>query len=166
VKSVRYGLALAGLAPAAGLMMPNVAYAATDHAAPSVKPAAKTVSLHAVVPEAGCTGSIYTGKIARNGMSMWFWHTPELYDLSCIGTVEGFLPDSRALTTGSDFRVRVWVDGGLEYSYVNSWVSETDSGFYGRQGIHDEFGKPVEVCAAWLSAYDADVIAGPICDTV
>ena len=173
MKKVRYALATAGLAPVAGMMVPTAALAspgtANAHrpgAAQAVRPGTKTVSQHALTPNAGCTGADYTGKFTGGHATGWYWYTPA-GRVDCIGTVGGFLPKSRESYYGSpQIRVRVYNGSGVrEFSAIRAWGSFSAKGFYGAVGVHEDIGQPVNVCVAWLSL-TGGLQAGPVCHSV
>jgi hypothetical protein len=157
VKKVRYALAAAGLAPVAGMMVPTAALAS---------PGTKTVAGHALTPNAGCTGTEYTGKFTGGHATGWYWYTPA-GRVDCIGTVGGFLPKSRESYYGSpQLRVRVYNGSGVkEFSALRGSAGFSAKGFTNSVGVHKDIGQPANVCVAWLSG-TGGLQAGPVCHAV
>jgi len=156
MKTVRYAMAVAGLAPAAaGLMAPNAPASPAQAAHPS-EVGGKTVSL---IPLASCTGSQYSGKVKGNLATEWYWFATNGLYQECVGTVQGsyngFLVDRFPYY----FRVRIWHDSDLKYSRL---LSATTENAVEGDGVHAFFSIPAKVCTAWIS-YSGTTVAGPVC---
>jgi hypothetical protein len=157
MKSVRLAVGAAGLAPALGLIMPNMPVAEAHTAAPTTKAGSKTVALPyrqtapAITP---CVGSQQQtlhakGQYGYTSLAVHWWTTYLDGTSRCVGTVKGSWSGFDQ-TPNWHFRVRIYTNG-VQVASKETGLTCHNIFCHASLGFHKYYHDHISICAAWLA---------------